>query len=110
MPIALSGLVLNLKALMVDNATHTALLTSHGRADDMVGVEAFQTPMELALEAKFGEQLRPGATATELFDAYVGTSASRRHPLTGFAVSPSRWTASSVAPYHRRDPGPSTKT
>ena len=63
---------LDLNAVMPDDATRTALLASHGRADGMAGAEAFQTPMELALAAKCGEQLRLGATATELFDAYIG--------------------------------------
>jgi hypothetical protein len=63
---------LDLKALMPDDATRTALLASHGRAGGVPGAEAFQTPMELALAARCGEQLRLGATATELFDAYIG--------------------------------------
>ena len=57
---------------MPNDATRTALLASHGRVDDVADAEAFQTPMELALAAKCGQQLRPGATATELFDAYIG--------------------------------------
>jgi hypothetical protein len=71
-PIALPNPDLDLKAVLPDDATRAALLASHGRADGVAGAEAFQTPMELALAARCGEQLRLGATATELFDAYIG--------------------------------------
>jgi hypothetical protein len=63
---------LDLKAVIPDAATRAVLLASHGRADGVAGAEAFQTPLELALAANCGQQLRPGATATELFDAYIG--------------------------------------
>ena len=72
MPIALPNPDLDLEAVMPDDVTRVALLASHGRADGMAGAEAFRTPMELVLAAKCGEQLRLGATATELFDAYIG--------------------------------------
>ena len=72
MSIAHPNADLDLQAVLPDDATRTALLASHGRTDGVAGAEAFQTPMELALAAKCGEQLRPGATATELFDAYIG--------------------------------------
>lgn len=72
MSIALPNPDLDLKAVMPDDATRAALMASHGRADGVASAEAFHTPMELALAARCGQQLRPGATATELFGAYIG--------------------------------------
>jgi hypothetical protein len=62
---------LGLTAGIPDDATRAALLASHGRSGGPAGAEAFQTPLELALAARCGQQLRPGATASELFDAYI---------------------------------------
>lgn len=61
-----------LTALSPGDDTRAALLASYGHPDGLDGAEAFQTPMELALAAQCSDQVRHGATATELFDAYIG--------------------------------------
>lgn len=61
-----------LTAVKPDDDAREALIASYGRPDGLEGAEAFQTPMELALAVECGEQLRPGATGSELFDVYVG--------------------------------------
>jgi hypothetical protein len=71
-PVPLPRTDLGLTAGVPDDATRAALLTSHGRPGGPAGAEAFQTPLELALAARCGQRLRPGATASELFDAYIG--------------------------------------
>jgi hypothetical protein len=70
-PVGLPDADLNLASVMLDEDTRLAVLASYGHLNGLVGAEAFQTPMELALAGKCGEQLRPAATATELFDAYI---------------------------------------
>ena len=71
-PVPLPRTDLDLTAEVPGDATRAALLASHGRADGTAGAEAFRTPLELALAARCGQQLRPGATAAELLDAYIG--------------------------------------
>ncbi|WP_433530969.1 NERD domain-containing protein [Micromonospora sp. CA-263727] len=62
---------LTLQTLAPDDDARTALMAVHGHRGELSGLEAFQTPMELSMAAECGESLRPGATSTELFDAYV---------------------------------------
>lgn len=71
-PVPLPRTDLDLKAEAPGDVTRAALMASHGGAGGVAGAEAFRTPLELALAAKCGQQLRPGATAAELFDAYIG--------------------------------------
>lgn len=60
-----------LDALLPDDDARTALMAAHGRQGELSGLAAFRTSMELAMAAECGESLRPGATSTELFEAYV---------------------------------------
>jgi len=92
-PVELPAPDLALSALLPDDDTRVALLSSYGSSGDLAGAEAFQTPMELALAAQCGAQLRPGATTAELFDAYIGhlcPSETTRAALRRLAVEMDR--------------------
>jgi hypothetical protein len=71
-PVNLTVPGVTLTTVLPDADTRTALLTAYGHAGELPGGEAFQTPMELAMAATCGEQLRSNATSTELLDAYIG--------------------------------------
>ncbi|GAA3348617.1 hypothetical protein GCM10020358_67720 [Amorphoplanes nipponensis] len=59
------------EAMLPDEDGRRALVAAYGAQDAVSGLEAFQTPMELSMAAECGESLRPGATSTELYDAYI---------------------------------------
>ncbi|MGW6697261.1 hypothetical protein [Nocardia sp. NPDC055049] len=62
---------LTLNAMTPDEETRALLLASYGHAEGLAGVEAFRTPMELALAAECGAHLPPDAAVAEVFDAYI---------------------------------------
>jgi len=59
------------ESMLPDQDARRALVAAYGGQDAMSGLEAFRTPMELSMAAECGESLRPGATSTELYDAYI---------------------------------------
>lgn len=69
-PAGIGETTVTVTAQAPDSDTRTALLAAYGRGS-LAGLEAFSTPLELAMAAECAEELRPGATSTELFDAYI---------------------------------------
>lgn len=69
-PAGLGDATVTLAAQTPGDDARTALLAAYG-CDRSEGFEAFSTPLELAMAADCAGEVRPGATSSELFDAYI---------------------------------------